>query len=356
MAHFGPQALEADLLRFVPGEMDRQLAGGTLDHAGLHAVLVALINRSLHQGVAADPRFAALGGRNAEARSLANLETSLFLLRGIASKASGEVSAIRWPSRTAAGDWLRGRGAISGRNELLARVSFDGQTLEDLRLDGMDLDGARFETCRITRCFFDYCMMASVTFRACDISDSQFVGGDLSRAAFVDTRLGYRPERSRLFGIALTGGKVSGEQEDPLGIWNLVGDRVYFEGGATLQRSQFGVPWQPPVSVLLGGYLDRVTFTNCALVGVRIEAVHSRNLRALPFPATIAMERTNLVFCDVPAGGPLAEAARRPVAPVALSLFLFTGFALPDEIGAAPHPRDGIKPLSPGEGGAEGAL
>ena len=355
MAHFGPKALDADLLRFVPGEIDRQLAGGTLDHAGLHAALVALINRSLHQGVAADPRFAALAGRNAEARSLANLELSLFLLRGIAAEACGAVSAIRWPSRTAAGDWIRfslqNKGSI--HDPSFARVRFEGQDISGLDLFAMTFDDAEFVGCLLEHCAFDFCGMTSVTFRGGSINNSRFHGCHLSHAIFQDVALGFAPDDMARFVFADSEMRVAGAASDqpertaPASTvaWNVVGEKVHFSSGDPINAALETHPWRPPASVVLRAKLDHVRFTNCMMVGVQVRD------EAWPLSGTMAVERVHLAFCDVADGGPLAEAARRPVLPVGRGLW----FDLPDEMGAQADPPDANHPLPPGEGGAEGA-
>jgi hypothetical protein len=97
--------------------------------------------------------------------------------------------------------------------------------------------------------------------------------------------------------------------------------------------------------VVLRAKLDHVRFANCMMVGVRVRD------EAWPLSGTMEVERVHLAFCDVADGGPLAEAARRPVLPVGLGLW----YDLPDEMGAQADPPDANHPLPPGEGGAEGA-
>jgi hypothetical protein len=120
---------------------------------------------------------------------------------------------------------------------------------------------------------------------------------------------------------------------------------VHFSSGDPINAALETHPWRPPASVVLDAALDHVRFTNCMMVGVRVRG------EAGPQPGTMEVERVHLAFCDVADGGPLAEAARRPVLPVKVGLL----FALPDEMGAQADPPDANHPLPSGEGGAEGA-
>jgi len=302
-AHFGPRALDSDLLRFVPSELARQLSeagNAVVTTMVLHEGIVALLNRCFRVGAAIDTRFAGLSGRDSEGRSLANLESSLFILRTEAALLAKTVSEVDWPSRDFACQWIQRCGHPLIHRYLSSCIYFQ-QNFYDLVIGGASWTRSSFIACSFKNCQLVSNQFVESIFETTTMVNCRMIDCYFDHAAFSDVIIGVYTAKSWNFGH---------ETIEPR-IWNLIRSELYVDGPQTPRTPSAPPGWTPPVDSIFSRYANAARFRNVlfirCLVALEDEADDD--------PESPRYSRVTLLNCILQRSSPLVALARQEQTP-----------------------------------------